>query len=143
MKSHAGKAMVAATVLCMSSFSLAQQVRDYGREEYEANCASCHGTNGQGFGPMRPYLTKMPSDLTTIARRNGGVFPNQLMWEVIDGRTSTEIGPHGSREMPVWGNDYRAEAMRQAGGPSSQGPEWYVRGKIVALLDYLARMQVK
>lgn len=114
---------------------------DLGRFEYESNCASCHGTAGKGDGPLKPFLVKAPSDLTTIAKRNGGAFPTQLVWEVIDGRSSTDIGPHGTREMPVWGNEYRAEALSRS--RTAQHPEWYVRGRIVALLDYLSRMQQK
>jgi hypothetical protein len=74
-----------------------------------------------------------------MARRNGGAFPNQLAWDMIDGRGATEIGPHGAREMPVWGQRYRIEALLQAG--TATEPEWYVRNRIVALLDYLSRIQ--
>ena len=41
--------------------------------------------------------------------------------------------------MPVWGQNYRIEALSQAG--TATAPEWYVRNRIVALLDYLSRMQ--
>ncbi|MBL8342601.1 MAG: c-type cytochrome [Rubrivivax sp.] len=112
---------------------------DLGRLEYEGNCASCHGVTGKGDGRMKGFLTKAPSDLTTLSRRYGGAFPNQMVWEVIDGRT--EVGPHGSRDMPVWGRVFRAQAMQYPGMATQ--PEWYVRGRIVALLDYLARLQVK
>lgn len=114
---------------------------DLGRVQYEASCASCHGMRGIGDGPVRAYLTKAPSDLTTLSRRYGGVFPNQMVWEVIDGRTSTDIGPHGSREMPVWGIEYRRQALQYPGVVAQ--PEWAVRGRIVALLDYLASIQSK
>ena len=86
---------------------------------------------------MKPYLTVAPSDLTTIARRNGGAFPEQLIWEMIDGRSSTDIGPHGSREMPVWGQQFRNDAQRRG----DNAPEWATRNRIVALLGYLQRMQ--
>lgn len=123
----------------------ADQAFDLGKHEYESKCASCHGDNGQGFGPMRPHLVKHPSDLTTLVRRSGGAFPTQLAWLIIDGRTEKIIGPHGSREMPVWGREYRQEALRAAGpeGAAFAQPEWYVRGRIVALIDYLARIQAK
>ena len=114
---------------------------DLGQLEYEGSCASCHGATGKGDGRMRGYLTKPPSDLTTLSKRSGGAFPTQLVWEMIDGRTSSDIGPHGSREMPVWGSTFRAQALQYPGMAGQ--PEWYVRGRIVALLDYLARIQVK
>lgn len=112
---------------------------DPGRIEYLTSCASCHGVNARGDGPMKAYLTKAPSDLTTLARRNGGALPVQLVWETIDGRA--EVGPHGSREMPVWGNEYRARAQRMV--DEQEFPEWYVRGRIVALVDYLQRVQAR
>ncbi|MCX7274254.1 MAG: cytochrome c [Burkholderiales bacterium] len=118
----------------------AQPNLDLGKAEYEASCASCHGASGKGDGAVAPHLIRRPADLTAIAARNSGVFPSQLVWEVIDGRGSREIGPHGSREMPIWGVQYRLQAIQLGQGGV---PEWYVRGRIVALLDYLARLQAK
>lgn len=57
----------------------AQQRVDAGKLEYEAHGATCHGTGGTGNGELRRFLTVAPSDLTTLARRNGGAFPNQLV----------------------------------------------------------------
>ncbi|HET9821016.1 MAG TPA: c-type cytochrome [Burkholderiaceae bacterium] len=125
--------------LCMATGALAQPRMDYGRVEYDAHCAICHGSSGKGNGEMRRFLTQSPSDLTTMARRNGGAFPNQLAWDIIDGRSATEIGAHGTRAMPVWGQRYRQEALAQA--VTAGEPEWYVRNRIVALLDYLSRVQ--
>lgn len=119
----------------------AQPGEDLGRREYMSSCAACHGAGGKGDGPMKAWLTKAPSDLTTLAKRNGGAVPAQLVWEMIDGRSSKEIGPHGSREMAVWGDVYRAQAL--ADPKTATAPEWYVRGRIVALIDYLQRIQGK
>ena len=126
-------------LVCASGALWAQAGVDLGREEYLSSCASCHGAGGRGDGPLRAFLTKAPSDLTTLAKRSGGALPTQLVWEMIDGRGSTEIGSHGSREMPVWGSAYRARALSQPEAASQ--PEWYVRGRIVALIDYLQRLQ--
>lgn len=112
---------------------------DAGQRVYETHCASCHGMAGRGDGPMKPFLTVAPSDLTSIAKRNGGTFPEQLVWEMIDGRSSISIGPHGSREMPIWGQEFRDEARRRG----DTAPEWSVRNRIVALLGYLDRIQQK
>jgi mono/diheme cytochrome c family protein len=119
----------------------AQPADDLGRSEYLAHCASCHGTSGKGDGPLRRFLTQAPSDLTTLAQRSGGALPTQLVWEIIDGRASGEIGPHGTRDMPVWGATYRSQALAVPGMAAQ--PEWYVRGRIVALIDYLQRIQAK
>jgi mono/diheme cytochrome c family protein len=132
--------VIAVSAIAGAPASLAQAARvDHGKIEYEAHCAICHGAQGRGNGEMRKFLTVPPSDLTTLARRNGGAFPNQLVWDTIDGRGAPAVGPHGGREMPVWGQAYRQEALAQA--VSAQQPEWYVRNRIVALLDYLSRMQ--
>jgi mono/diheme cytochrome c family protein len=133
------KAMLQLTALCgvllSSTISLAQTSVDFGRNEFMASCASCHGITAKGDGGMRPHLTKPPTDLTRLARDNGGVFPSQRIWEVIDGRVYAVIGSHGAREMPVWGYVYRAE--------DTQPADLHARNRIAALLDYLARIQEK
>lgn len=137
MNSAHRKSLMVIGALMLSMPAWAQPKVDVGKLEYESHCAICHGDNGRGNGEMRKFLTKPPSDLTTMSKRNGGVFPNQIAWEVIDGRT--EVGPHGTRTMPVWGRVYRQEAFSEL-VPAYQ-PEWYVRNRIVALLDYLSRIQ--
>ena len=134
---HASRG-VAASVLMLASLSqvsLAQVRLDLGKSEYESSCASCHGVSGKGDGAMVGMLTKPPSDLTTLARRNGGVFPVQRISEMIDGRTSVMIGSHGAREMPVWGHVYRSE--------DTQPRDLHARNRISSLVDYLARIQGK
>jgi hypothetical protein len=42
--------------------------------------------------------------------------------------------------MPVWGEDYLAKAPR---GESIVNREGYVRGRILSLIDYMNRLQVK
>lgn len=118
----------------LASACQAQGKPDFGRQEYATSCANCHGPLGKGDGVLARHLVKAPTDLTTLSRRNGGVFPNQRVWETIDGRTATEIGPHGTREMPIWGLVYRSE-------DSQHQPDWYARNRMASLLDYLARIQ--
>ena len=125
----------------VTGMAFAQAQTDAGKQEYEWHCAICHGESGRGDGEMRKFLTTAPADLTQISKRNGGTFPNQLIWDIIDGRAATEAGAHGTREMPVWGQRYRQEAMADPGGAAA--PEWAVRNRIVALLDYLSRIQEK
>jgi mono/diheme cytochrome c family protein len=72
-----------------------------GVDIYRAYCASCHGAQGKGDGPVAPALTTKIPDLTTIAQRNGGVFPTNRVRKIIAGEE--QILGHGSREMPVWG----------------------------------------
>ena len=91
---------------------------------------------------MRSALVKPPADLTTIARRNGGQFPQELIWELIDGRWSGDGGPHGSREMPVWDQEFKKRAMTRP-GDSARTAEWSAQDRILSLLKYLEDIQVK
>jgi mono/diheme cytochrome c family protein len=144
MRIQAIRAGLSAGLTCLALAAGAQTTApkvDAGRQEYLWHCASCHGPAGAGNGELRRFLTRPPSDLTTLSKRNGGAFPNQLVWDVIDGRSAVEVPGHGAREMPVWGQRYRAEAMSQPG--TEAAPEWYVRNRIVALLDYLSRIQAQ
>jgi mono/diheme cytochrome c family protein len=138
-------AVLLASALCLPSLTLAQQSTDLGKYEYQSKCASCHGLSAKGDGSLRASLVKPPSDLTTYAKRNGGTFPTQLAWEVIDGRPAAAIAAHGTREMPIWGQELRREALRPVDRvrPGEPVPEWYVAGRISALIDYLASVQVK
>jgi len=72
-----------------------------GPDLYRAYCASCHGVDGKGSGPVAPALNGKLPDLTTIAERNGGSFPVQRVRKIIIGDEA--IVAHGSREMPIWG----------------------------------------
>ncbi len=112
---------------------------DPGKREFDANCASCHGIGGKGNGALVPFLTKSPPDLTLLAKNNGGVLPMSRLYDVIDG---AEVPSHGSRDMPVWGRDYRikdAEYFMEA----PYNAEAHVRARILGLLEYINRLQAK
>ena len=72
-----------------------------GPDLYHAYCASCHGADAQGNGPAAAALSTKVPDLTTIAQRNGGVFPTERVRKIITGDET--VVAHGSRNMPVWG----------------------------------------
>src|SRR5579864_5099010 len=72
-----------------------------GPDLYKAYCATCHGLAGKGDGPVASALEARPSDLTTIAKRHGGVFPVSRMRTIIAG--DELILAHGTRDMPIWG----------------------------------------
>jgi mono/diheme cytochrome c family protein len=69
---------------------------------YNAYCASCHGEDAKGKGPMAAWLKVQPADLTRISARNGGKFPLERVDRIISGEEALPSG-HGSRAMPVWG----------------------------------------
>jgi len=113
---------------------------DVGKREYDANCAGCHGPTGKGDGPNARTGGVRPADLTTLAQLNGGWFPFARVYEFIDGRRLVKA--HGSREMPVWGLGYRAEAAEYY----AQAPvnaEAHVRARILALTEYVYRLGAK
>lgn len=85
-----------------------------GADLFHAYCAPCHGNDGAGNGPVAPALiTKLP-DLTTLAKRNGGMFPRERVQRMIAG--DDLVVAHGSREMPIWGPIFhQIEADRDYG----------------------------
>ena len=72
-----------------------------GKDMYMAYCASCHGQDGKGNGPAATALKTQPTNLTQLAAKNGGKFPEVHVAEVIKGDKLTSA--HGSKAMPVWG----------------------------------------
>lgn len=72
-----------------------------GPDLFRAYCAPCHGSDGKGRGPVAPALKASLPDLTTIAQRHGGIFPEKRIEDIIAG--DEIIVGHGSREMPIWG----------------------------------------
>lgn len=111
----------------------------FGELEYMNSCAQCHGSEGKGGGPMAGYLTGSLPDLTQIQKNNGGVFPVTAVYNLIDGTDA--MGPHGSREMPAWGNRYTADAGDQLVFDMAVSRETYVRTRILALIEHLASIQ--
>jgi mono/diheme cytochrome c family protein len=83
-----------------------------GKAMYVAYCASCHGVDGRGEGPAAQALKTMPANLTTLALKNGGTFPEAHVAAVIQGDTATPA--HGGKDMPVWGPVFRALGQHQS-----------------------------
>jgi mono/diheme cytochrome c family protein len=100
---------VAALVLAGAVFAFdAVTLADYSGEEiYLRFCASCHGDEAMGDGPVSRSLNVAVPDLTRIATRYGE-FPAGLIRDVIDGR-GIDTRAHGTREMPVWGYEFWIE----------------------------------
>lgn len=119
---------------------LAADKLDIGKVEYDQSCATCHGLDGKGKGPFSQALELSMPDITTLAKRNGGVFPATRVYDVIDGREVVKA--HGTREMPIWGKHYSASAAPRY-DDYAYNPEAAVRGRILLLIDYLYRLQSK
>lgn len=130
--------VVASGLLAMAAPAHASEAGDSvlapaGAQMYEQYCASCHGTSGVGDGPAAPALRVPPADLTRIAARRGGDFPDSEIARFIDGRF--DLPAHGSREMPIWGRRFAA--------PIAKGtePDEVARGRILTLVEYLKTIQ--
>jgi mono/diheme cytochrome c family protein len=139
MRSNSFLTKIAACAICsMAAAALAQPKVDLGKREYDSKCAVCHGKDGKGGGPYAEQLKRTLPDLTTLAQRNGGVFPVSRTYETIEGAGKG----HGTREMPVWGLDYTIQAVEALPElPYNQAA--YVRTRIMALLEYLTQLQAK
>src|SRR5215472_7535040 len=74
-----------------------QQIAE-GRRAYLNACASCHGTDARGDGPVAPTLKVPPTDLTRLASRHGGKFPRQHVEDVVTG--TAHVTAHGTSDMP-------------------------------------------
>jgi mono/diheme cytochrome c family protein len=101
-----------------------------GHQMYKEYCAACHGSDGKGCGPVAGSLRNRPPDLTTLAKRHGGNFPEEYVTHVL--RFGPGFSAHGSSEMPVW-------------EPIFQDLENYneaaVRHRIKNLCEYLESIQ--
>jgi mono/diheme cytochrome c family protein len=99
---------------------------------YKRYCAACHGNDLKGNGPAPPPFRDYPPDLTTLAKRNKGVFPEGYIEKVL--RNGVTLPAHGPAEMPIWGLDFRAsEGLSQA----------EIDARIKALTIYIESYQVK
>ena len=78
-----------------------------GGDIFRFYCASCHGREGKGDGPVASALNRRPPDLTTIARRNSGRFPTDRVERFVTGDREPTLA-HGSADMPVWGPIFQA-----------------------------------
>jgi mono/diheme cytochrome c family protein len=118
----------------------AQPTTDLGKSEYYKKCAVCHGLSGKGEGSFGEVLKVNMPDLTLIAKRNAGVFPVDRVKMAIDGRATPRA--HGTSEMPIWGTRYSVEAAPRY-DDFRYDSEVFVQVRVLALVDYLNRLQVR
>ena len=127
-----GTSLVAGTALLALAFARTP-TSESGSALYASYCASCHGKQARGDGPLAANLRIAPADLTHIARRNHGKYEPERVRRAIDGRGPREV--HGGSEMPVWGDAFK----RSGEGYSEAG----VKERIDALVEYLETIQEK
>jgi mono/diheme cytochrome c family protein len=106
-----------------------------GAELYAVHCATCHGIEATGRGPMAGVLVIAPSDLTALSA--AGVFPVERVVRRIDG--TDPLVSHGSA-MPVYGPFFegKGRALRLPDGRQIMTSQ-----PIADLLAYLETLQSK
>ncbi len=131
------KLLAIGLALCSAVPSVAQNALA-GEEHYMRHCATCHGADAAGFGPMAGVLLVQPTDLTALSERNDGAFPIVRVIMRIDGRDP--LVSHGS-SMPVYGDFFQQGAdvplKAQSGQPI------LTSGPIADLVAYLQTLQVQ
>ena len=102
------------------------------------HCAACHGLSGLGDGPIGQSLKTPAPNLALITQRNGGLFPFQRIYEIIEG--SAVVSAHGSRDMPLWGDRYRRDA-KPVTPDQVDITNQLVEGRILSLVYYIGTLQ--
>jgi hypothetical protein len=95
-------------------------------------CASCHGKEARGDGPVSASLAVRVPNLRELQKRNRGEFPIDKIQNIIDGRIS--LAPHGTRVIPVWGDEL---LLAETGDPEAERSAADLIHKIA---EYLRRM---
>lgn len=100
---------------------------------YRTYCASCHGKEAKGDGPLADNLRIRPPDLTLLAKSNKGEFDAEKIHRIIDGRDP--VKGHGGNDMPVWGDAFK----RSGEGYSEKA----VKARIDAIVQHLKSLQAR
>jgi mono/diheme cytochrome c family protein len=102
-----------------------------GKEMFAQYCAPCHGVDGKGNGPAASAMKSQPTDLTQLARKNNGKYPDSHIAQLLK---QGGPGAHGSADMPVW-------------GPLFQSLDKYhdavVQQRVSNLVNYMETLQAK
>ncbi|MGA7871033.1 MAG: c-type cytochrome [Candidatus Binatus sp.] len=117
-----------ALVFSQPALSAGNDVAD-GHHYFMRFCASCHGIDGLGDGPVAKSLVTPPANLRKLGDKYGMPLPAHRIAELIDGRDTPRA--HGTHEMPVWG-----EKLYEVGeGERGEYGIGELIGKIIAYLD--------
>ncbi len=97
---------------------------------YVRYCVSCHGKDARGDGPLAADLRVAVPDMTTLAARNGGRFPEERVRRIIE--SGEVLRGHGTADMPAWG-----DAFKKTEGTGASTPQEAIRN----LTQYLWSLQ--
>ena len=119
-------------ILCLAATPALAEDPDSGAATFQTHCATCHGPEAKGDGPLGAMLTIPPPNLTELSARNGGTFPLERVLSRIDG--TTEVMAHGG-PMPLFGLilDGPSEVVAAPDGSDIAAPE--------ALIDIASWLQ--
>jgi hypothetical protein len=128
--------LILASILFLShtaiGFASEVAARDY--QEY---CARCHGADGKGNGrDAGTIVGYRPTDLTRLSQNNGGKFPSQEIYDVIDGGKRVPGHSDWNSPMPLWGMNFQLQGKQYS--PESEAE---VKRKISALVKYIEALQ--
>ncbi|WP_299922705.1 cytochrome c [uncultured Pelagimonas sp.] len=126
---------LALSTLALTTPAIAQDA-DIGRSHYHTHCATCHGLEGRGDGPMAGVLMIKPVNLRELTAANGGVFPLERVVKRIDGRDP--LVSHGS-PMPVYGDYFEGSFDVPMKAPSGQPV--LTSQPVVDLVAYIKEIQ--
>jgi mono/diheme cytochrome c family protein len=132
---------LSATVFAEEATGLTPEQLKAAAEDFHLHCAVCHGTTGRGNGPMARAMKITPPDLTKIAKRHGGIFPEARVFRTISG-VGMPIS-HGTRDMPLWADFFIRETLKE--GASAEDAERLsgaVKERIDRLVKYVQTLQV-
>ena len=123
----------AAVLLACTAYEMPENRE--GAAIYDENCAMCHGADGRGTGDVAAGLTPPPSDLTVLARGNGGAFPVNRVLSQVDGYLK---GDANGDDMPEFGALLEGELVPVE---TDEGRMTPTPRPLAALLAYLETIQ--
>ena len=106
-----------------------------GAEMFKTYCAVCHGADAKGDGPAATALKVPPADLTTLAKRHDGNYPDAYVITVLT-KGLQNSKAHGSADMPIWGSLFGS-----IGGASKMQDSPEVKLRISNLSSYIKSLQ--
>ena len=134
-------ALVVATSLCLAQTGTKPAVKQTpikqtsaasGKEMFTQYCAPCHGADAKGKGPAASAMKVPPTDLTLLAKTNGGKFPADHVATVL--KFGSGPGAHGSADMPVWGPLFQS---------LDKFHETVVQQRVSNVVSYIETLQAK
>jgi mono/diheme cytochrome c family protein len=125
-------------LILMLAFTAHTAAAQSGKQDYEKYCADCHGSDGKGKGPSLQTIpmNPPPSDLTQLAKDNGGKFPFDEVVDTIDGRKN--IPSHERLQMPFLGT-----TLQKPGQEFTPESNAEVKKRIEAMARYVEGLQQK